>query len=43
MCKAGDSVDWDLFKIPHQSPDLETIENIFYLIGKQLNNNKKIK
>jgi len=33
---AMDSVNCKLFKIPARSPDLNPIENIFHLVGKQL-------
>ena len=35
-CDAMDSVGCKLFKIPPRSPDLNPIENIIHLIGKQL-------
>ena len=35
-CEAMDSVGCMLFKIPLCSPDLNTTENMFHLIGKQL-------
>ena len=31
-----DSIGCRLFKIPPRSPDLNPIENVFHLIGKQL-------
>ena len=37
-CDAMDSVSCRLFKIPPRSPDLNPIENMFHLIGKQLKN-----
>ena len=31
MCKALDSVGWGLFKIPHRSQNLNTIEYMFQM------------
>ena len=38
-CETMNSVGCRLFKIPPRSPDVDPIENMFHLVGKQLKKN----